>query len=259
MPIKQTQLVVVLLFTSLQVFASHSFGGLDMCALYPEVMPPGLPAEQLPDSGGAGARLMQTYCTQCHELPGPGRHTAEEWPSVLQRMLTLMEVANRFGGLMGDIKNPDKEEREQLRLYLSRHALKPVQETPAGFGARAFENHCGACHALPNPLQHEHDAWPGLLKRMQRNMMVMKYAPPSPEVMLQIQHYLQSVSAVDSVALHATGKQEPTGGARRTAAASIQPESGMALGPFLLLVILGLVRWRINAGKKPPSTHADST
>ncbi len=71
-----------------------------MCALYPEVMPPGLMPAQLPDAGGQGALLMQNYCTQCHELPGPGRHTAEEWPQVLDRMLVIMDVADRFGGLL---------------------------------------------------------------------------------------------------------------------------------------------------------------
>ena len=70
-------LQLVLLMGSSSVFASHSFGGMDLCALYPEVMPPGLTPDQLPDAGGPGAVLMQGYCTQCHALPGPGRHSAE--------------------------------------------------------------------------------------------------------------------------------------------------------------------------------------
>ena len=175
------------------VLAAHSFGGIDMCALYPEVMPPGLPVEQLPDATGQGARLMQTYCIQCHELPGPGRHTADEWPTVMQHMLTLMDVADRFGGLMGNIKSPNSKEREQLQQYLSRHGLKPLQHAPEGMGGRAYASHCGACHATPDPLQYAIKDWPAILKRMQRNMAVMKYTPPGSEVMLQIQHYIQSV------------------------------------------------------------------
>src|SRR5512133_2518914 len=33
-------------------------------------------------------------CTQCHALPDPGRHTAREWPAVVQRMRGYMRWAN---------------------------------------------------------------------------------------------------------------------------------------------------------------------
>ena len=246
MLIKKLQLLLVILFISPLASASHSVGGLDMCALYPEVMPPGLPTEHIPDIGSQPAQLMQTYCTQCHELPGPGRHTAEEWPLVLQRMLTLMDVANRFGGLMGNIKKPNHEESELLQQYLTRYALKPLEQKTGGLGATAFENHCSACHALPDPQQYNNDNLPVLLKRMQRNMMVMKYAPPSFEVMLQIQQYLQSTPSPDSRPLKTTNLFNE-------AALNKKPliyfESWLALGPFLLLVIIGLVRWKMNSGK----------
>ncbi len=250
MLINKIQLGLIILLLSPHVFASHSFGGLDMCALYPEVMPPGLPVEQLPDINSQPAQLMQTYCTQCHELPGPGRHTAEEWPSVLQRMLTLMDVANRFGGLLGKIKNPSNEERQQLQLYLSRYALKPLQQTPAGLGARAFNNHCSACHATPDPSQYNHDEWPVLLKRMQRNMTVMKYTPPSAEVMLQIQHYLQSNMTNDSITLTTIEKSKAVNKIRQAKVAMLYPESWLALGPFLLLVIIGFGRWWLHSYNK---------
>jgi len=246
MRIKQISLILLVLLVSPQVIASHSFGGIDMCALYPEVMPPGLPSEQLPDATGQGARLMQTYCAQCHELPGPGRHTADEWPKVMQHMSTLMDVANHFGGLMGKIKNPTEEEREQLQLYLLRHGLKPLQKTPSGLGAGAFENHCSACHALPDPMQYDKNAWPGILKRMQRNMTVMKYTPPSFEVMLQIQHYIQSVHKVDQVPVKIANNQYIAEKNRPLDASPIHPDSWLALGPFLLLIILGLLRWRFS-------------
>ena len=163
-PFFRVFLLPVLLLNSSLVFASHSFAGLDMCALYPEVMPPGLMPEQLPDAGGQAALLMQNYCTQCHELPGPGRHTAEEWPQVLDRMLVIMDVADRFGGLLGDIKTPSSSERDQLRNYLVLHALKPLAQTPQGAGANAFENHCSACHVLPDPAQYGVD-WSGDAER----------------------------------------------------------------------------------------------
>lgn len=258
-PLLISLLFISSLLVSTTASASHSFGGLDMCALYPEVMPPGLPTEQLPNNNSHATQLMQTYCTQCHELPGPGRHTADEWPAVLQNMLLLMDVATRFSGLMGNIKNPSHEESKQLQQYLTRYALKPMEQKPAGVGARAFENHCGECHALPDPTQYNKDHWPELLKRMQRNMTIMKYAPPSSEVMLQIQHYLQSghspesnsnnpLSLTTTDSFHEAAQQESVRN-QKNKSSSIHLQSLLALGPFLLLVIIGLVRWRLNSRK----------
>jgi len=234
------------------VFASHNFGGLDMCALYPEVMPPGLTPEQLPDAGGQGALLMQNYCTQCHELPGPGRHTAEEWPQVLDRMLVIMDVADRFGGLLGNVKTLSSDESDQLRSYLVSHALKPLAQTPQkaglGAGARAFENHCSACHALPDPAQYDVD-WSGLLKRMQRNMQVMKYSPPSADSMMQIQLYLQNNKAVEPGLVSAgeySGnhlKLNMAGNSVRFNDRKFSSGSWLSLGVFFLLAFIGLLRW----------------
>jgi cytochrome c5 len=239
-------LTLVLLVGSPAVMASHSYGGLDLCALYPEVMPPGLMPDQLPDAGGPGAILMQGYCTQCHALPGPGRHSAAEWPQVLDRMLVLMDVADRFGGLLGNVKTPAADERDLLRRYLVSYAIKPMAETPQGVGASAFESHCSACHVLPDPGQHSLEEWPAVLKRMQRNMTVMKYAPPSRELMVQIQYFLQQN-------LQAKFETVPAG--TDPVLSGITGDSGfnardvfdrgrwMALGPFLLLVFIGLARW----------------
>ncbi len=245
---------LVLLLNSSSVFASHNFGGLDMCALYPEVMPPGLMPEQLPDAGGQGALLMQNYCTQCHELPGPGRHTAEEWPQVFDRMLLIMDVADRFAGLLGNVKTPSADEREQLRSYLVLYALKPLLQKPQGSGASAFasayKTHCSACHALPDPAQYDVD-WSGLIKRMQRNMQVMKYAPPSVDSMMQIQLYLQKSSAAvvdsnhvstddyssDHLGLNKTGDSASFNNRKFSAG------SWLSLGVFIVLAFIGLLRW----------------
>ena len=256
-------LQLVLLLSSLPVFANHSFGGLDMCALYPEVMPPGLMLGQMPESGGKGAVLMQSYCTQCHALPGPGRHTAKEWPQVLDRMLVLMDVANRFGGLLGRVNTPTTEEREQLSSYLNRYALKPLsnplsKETHPqrlqGLGATAFENHCGNCHALPDPAQYRSSDWTGLTKRMQRNMVIMKYPLPSSEVMMQIQLFLQQHSQQPSLQHAGLQIEHQSENPESYISASVGAElfsvqqfrggRWLALGPFFVLMVLGLVRWR---------------
>ncbi len=251
----------ILLLNSSLVSASHNFGGLDMCALYPEVMPPGLKPEQLPDAGGQGALLMQNYCTQCHELPGPGRHTAEEWPQVLDRMLVIMDVADRFGGLLGNVKTLSSDESDQLRSYLVSHALKPLAQTPQkaglGAGARAFANayerHCSACHALPDPAQYDVD-WSDLLKRMQRNMQVMKYSPPSADSMMQIQLYLQNNRAVEPSHVSAGEysanhlKLNMAGNSvrlndRKFSQRNLNMGSWLSLGVFFLLAFIGLLRW----------------
>jgi len=246
LPVFLTQ---ILLMVSPLVMASHSFGGMDLCALYPEVMPPGLTHDQLPDAGGPGAVLMQGYCTQCHALPGPGRHSAEEWPQVLDRMLILMDVADRFGGLLGNVKTPASDERDQLRSYLVSHALKPMTGTPHGAGASAFQNHCSACHALPDPAQYNHVDWPSRIKRMQNHMVIMKYSPPSADTMLQIQLYLQKNNhpvATNPVAVSDNLAPTATGDAVSFYDRSFSLGSWLALGPFFLFVAIGLVRWRKN-------------
>ncbi len=192
--------------------------------------------------------LLQNYCTQCHELPGPGRHTAEEWPQVLERMLVIMDVSDRFGGLLGNVKTPSRNEREQLRSYLVLHALKPLVQIPQGAGAIAFENHCSACHALPDPAQYDVD-WSDLIKRMQRNMQVMKYSPPSADSMMQIQFYLQNNEAVEPSHVSASEysgnhlKLNMTGDSVSFNDRKLSAGSWLSLGVFFLLACIGLLRW----------------
>ena len=244
----QTLFLFFILDTS-SVFASHSFGGLDMCAVYPEVMPPGLMPDQLPDANSQGALLMQSYCTQCHALPGPGRHTAEQWPQVLDRMFVLMDVADRFSGLLGNVKTPSLTERDQISNYLVLYSLKSMTTTPQGVGASAFENHCAGCHSLPDPAQYNHLDWSSLLKRMQHNMEVMKYAPPSSDTMMQIQLYLQknikSVGAEDVSSDNSLIPDQDNHGVRLPDR-GLDFGSWLALAPFFLLVIIGLLRWWNN-------------
>ena len=242
-------LLLVFMLNIPSVFASHSFGGLDMCAVYPEVMPPGLASDLLPDTGSHGARLMETYCTQCHALPGPGRHTAEEWPQVLERMFVLMDVADRFGGLLGNVKTPSLIERDQLSNYLVLHSLKAMMVKPQGVGAAAFENHCAGCHALPNLAQYQHLDQSSLIKRMQRNMEVMKYAPPTTDAMMQIQLYMQNnVNAVDAENGSSDNSLMPgqDSGSAHLPEREFSYGSWLALAPFFLLVFVGLFRWWNN-------------
>lgn len=244
---RKPALIMLLSMTATAAQASHSFGGLDMCALYPEVMPPGMPLAQLPEAASDGALALQNYCTQCHELPGPGRHTRDEWPEVLERMNTLMAVANRFGGLLGNVKIPAPAEYRQLVDYLDRHSLQPLNTQPEGLGANAFAQHCSACHALPDPAQHSVSEWSAVIKRMQRNMQIMRYDAPSADSLMQIQLYLQTGQTG-----HAPGAAftEPRLTPAPTEHSSRFKSIALALGPFLLLVFIGLLRWRIGHNKK---------
>lgn len=88
------------------------------------LLPPGIHPENLPDPQSAGAQLLARYCTQCHELPGPGMHTADQWPSVVDRMNQRMRMMSGRGmmGMMHDIKAPSDNELQTLVRYLQTHA-----------------------------------------------------------------------------------------------------------------------------------------
>jgi cytochrome c5 len=235
-------LMLLALLNAGQAVAGHDWGGMDLCALYPEKMPPGMPVEQLPQPDHPGALLMQRYCAQCHYLPGPGRHTAAEWPQVLEKMNTLMEVSSRFGGLLGRVKEPDQDERSAIQNYLLGNALVPMVSPVKGLAAKNYQYNCSGCHALPDPAQHRPDEWPVIMTRMARNREVMKRAPLSPETQLAILAYLQSESSRHVVTTEDNEEfalpQQPV-----MPLTLWRAESWMALGPFLLLVVIGLLRW----------------
>ena len=70
----------------------------------------------LPDADSVGAKLVSTYCAQCHGTPQPFLHAAKEWVSVTQRMHDLMNK-----GWQG-IKSPTKQEMTTIVAYLQKHA-----------------------------------------------------------------------------------------------------------------------------------------
>jgi hypothetical protein len=83
---------------------------------------------------------------------------------------------------------------------------------------------------------------------MQHNMTVMRYPLPSQEVMVQIQRYLQRQARTEQETLSGgnSGQAFAGGGTGRGALDARELLNGqrwMALGPFLLLMIVGLARW----------------
>ncbi len=148
-------------------------------------LPPGISPEDLPEPDSPGARLLVRYCSQCHNLPGPAMHTAEEWPFVVARMINRMEMMAGMRGMMGsmmmrgmmDIQAPTIQEQKKFLTYLQRHALRPASAEalgpPGTPGLALFRQTCSQCHALPDPGLHTTDEWPGVVERMQKNMDIM--------------------------------------------------------------------------------------
>ena len=73
-----------------------------------------------PDLAGPEGRAFDLACSQCHALPDPRRHTAREWPAVVERMKKHLEWV---GTVRGRQPNPGGELQEaQIVAFLQRHA-----------------------------------------------------------------------------------------------------------------------------------------
>ncbi len=148
-------------------------------------LPPGVAAKDLPDPESDGARLVSHFCAQCHDLPSPAMHTAEEWTLIAKRMFKRMSMMSGMGGMggMGRMGNmmgidaPSEDERGTIVTYLRSHSLKPygpnlIPESGTA-GAALFSRTCSQCHALPDPWLHNAGEWGGVVERMRLNMETM--------------------------------------------------------------------------------------
>jgi len=160
-------------------------------------LPLGIAVSDLPETESPGAKLLQRYCSQCHNLPGPGLHTADEWTAVLDRMLSRMQMMTDRGmmSMMHDIQSPSTTDTRILLAYLQKHAQQPLDplqytdlETPAG---KMFQATCAQCHALPAPTQHTAGEWPHVVKRMTGNMQAMNVPVPDSQTLESILSYLE--------------------------------------------------------------------
>jgi hypothetical protein len=68
--------------------------------------------QTIPEPDSLGAKLYIEKCTQCHGLPGPKRHTSEQWDHVLVMMSGFM---NQRG-----LPFPENE-KKLIRDYLHRN------------------------------------------------------------------------------------------------------------------------------------------
>jgi mono/diheme cytochrome c family protein len=144
-----------------------------MQQMMPDLVPPGvLNPEDLPDPKSNGAQILVYYCTQCHNLPSPSMHTAEEWPAVADRMfLRMSRMSGRGGmGMMMDVDMPSMEEQQEIVDYLKAHSLKSISPhelpSPESQGAMLFKDRCSQCHGLPDPGRYTPKEWPTIVERM---------------------------------------------------------------------------------------------
>ena len=143
------------------------------------VLPPGFKRADLPEPNGEGAGLLGRFCTQCHDLPSPVMHTAEEWRSVTERMFKRMSMMSGMGGMgmMMRVETPSEQERQGILKYLISHSLKPLGAStlpePATAGAAPFTRVCSQCHSLPDIELHKAGEWKDVVERMRLNMRSM--------------------------------------------------------------------------------------
>lgn len=169
----------------------------DMKDMMGAQLPPGIEPKELPEAQSNGAKLLVQYCSQCHDLPSPSMHSAQAWPSVVERMNQRMQMMSgrNMMGMMHDIKAPTNGELKTLIAYLQKHAQKPIDktqyedlDTPAG---KLFDDTCSQCHVLPDPRQHTADEWPAVVQRMTRNMELMGRPVPDRGALETVLVYLQ--------------------------------------------------------------------
>lgn len=169
--------------------------------------PSNFEAQDLPEPEARGAALLEAYCDQCHGIPAPQMHAAQEWPLLLRRMdMRSRTLRAHMGGphtseLVGEVllsgmarTEPVSEaDEDSLLAYLQRNAL-PVAgpdepaDTPSG---ELFQRECGICHQLPSPEAHTAEEWGRVLARMQANMAMMDVPPLTDEDLQRLTRYLE--------------------------------------------------------------------
>ena len=159
-------------------------------------MPPGIDPAALPVPDSRGARLLVRYCSQCHGVPAPSMHTAQDWPAVVERMNGRMQRMAERGMMMRRMAAPTHGELDEIVAYLQGHARQPLDRSRYGDldseAGRAFQQVCAQCHGLPDPGQHSAGEWPAVVARMKQNMITMGRQVPDEDTLAQIVAFLQN-------------------------------------------------------------------
>jgi cytochrome c2 len=152
--------------------------------------PEGLTPDSLPDHTSRGAAVLTGYCSQCHALPSPAMHAAQDWPSTARRMWVRIDMLH---GMLG-VRVPTAGDRVAMLNYLIANSLKVADNLPPGPGREVFQAMCSRCHLLPDPRQHSGPDWVAVVMRMERNMERMKVSGVSNPQAQQIIGYLETAS-----------------------------------------------------------------
>jgi len=150
-----------------------------MNQMMPDLVPPGVNPEDLPDPNSKGVQLLVDYCTACHNLPSPSMHTGEEWPAVADRMFRRTARMSGRGGMsmMMSIEMPSPEEQQEIVAYLKAHSLRSISPqklpSPESQGAVLFKDRCSQCHGLPDPGRYTAKEWPAIVEKMRGYMRSM--------------------------------------------------------------------------------------
>jgi mono/diheme cytochrome c family protein len=83
-----------------------------------------LDPRQVPEAYTAAGEPFRLACNQCHVLPDPQRHTAEEWREVVARMQENMQWMNRVEGTQ-PIPGEPQLRVEEINAFLAKYAKKP--------------------------------------------------------------------------------------------------------------------------------------
>jgi cytochrome c2 len=82
-----------------------------------------LDPKKVPDVNAPAGEPFRLACGQCHVLPDPQRHTAQEWPAVVARMQKNMEWMNRVVGSK-PVPGEPQLRIEDINAFLARHAKR---------------------------------------------------------------------------------------------------------------------------------------
>lgn len=134
-------------------------------------VPPKREPAALPNADSRGAKLMGTYCAQCHGLPDPRAYSADEWPRVMERMDTRIKALGSRRCHLLQLAVPTDREKVEILAYLRQSAFESLNAGPkvplTGEGAMAYLNFCSQCHEPPHPRQHLPSEWSRVVNRMQ--------------------------------------------------------------------------------------------
>jgi hypothetical protein len=82
-----------------------------------------LDTRSYPEVNRPSGEAFRLACNQCHVLPDPKRHTADEWPKVVARMQENMEWMNRVVGSQ-PVPGEPQLRIEEINAFLRKYARR---------------------------------------------------------------------------------------------------------------------------------------